>query len=368
MLAALARVAALACVGGLVGAAPASAAPTCASFHRAARAKGLSHSVLAGLGIRRVCVTSGTMGMEVDVTISGDVSRTLARSANVAIGAVLSGAGAKPMVVGTRDRRGRAHDFASRGLTAHAVRRGSRVSFVVDGGAAAAVRRVDARVVFEPKRPHKADATDAQLVARFIKSPFVDTGGVVVPLPTTAPPSPSPTGAEAFGSNLTQDSTTIARSSVSYALWLAGQATGVAESIAAPADGKVTQVAVRGNYVPGGCAATPDSTCQTILFQDLRPQPDGSVQVISTTQPFMLSTTPGTYTFMPTNFFVKKGDYVALASIGGDLNVLVPATGAVTDMFQGNNGDMNGSKLTSNNTQNGQVLNMQMTLQPGATG
>jgi hypothetical protein len=171
-----------------------------------------------------------------------------------------------------------------------------------------------------------------------------------------------------FGSNLAQDSTTTIGVPYDYALWLARQATGVSEGVTVPANGQVTQVAVRGNYVPGGCAATPDSTCQTILFQDLRPQSGGSLKVISTTQPFKLSPTPGTYNFAPTNFFVKRGDYVALASIGGRLNVLAPAPGAVTDMFQGGGGDMNGSVFMSNNTQNGQVLNTQMTLRPTATG
>jgi hypothetical protein len=365
--------AALACLAVLVGAAPATAAPACASFHRAAKAKGLSSSVLGGLGIRRVCATRGAVSMEVDVTLSGDVNRTLAKSVNVAIGAVITnGAGAQALVVGTRDRRGRAHDFASRGLTAHAARRGARVSFIIGGSAVAAARRVDARVVFK-KRSARTAPSDAQFQALFTQHAFVSAGGVALAPPVAhPPPPPTPVGPVNFGSNLAQDSTTTVGVPFDYALWLASQATGVADSVTAPADGQVTQVAVRGNYVPGGCAATPDSTCQTILFQDLRPQPDGKVKVMSTTQPFMLPATPGTYNFAPTNFFVKKGDYVALASIGGRLNVLAAAAplgaqaGAVTDMFQGGGQDMNGSVFMSNNTQNGQLLNTQMTLKPTA--
>lgn len=324
--------------------------------------------MLGGLGIRRVCATRDALTMQVDVTLSGDVSRTLARSANVAIGAVLTnGAGAKALVVGTRDLRGRAHDFASRGLAAHAVRRGARVSFFILGGSAtAAVRRVDARVVFK-RRAGRTGPSDAQFRALFTQHSFVSGGGVALaPLVAHPAPQPAPVGPVKFGSNLAQDSTTTVGVPFDYALWLASQATGVVDSVTAPADGQVTQVAVRGNYVPGGCAATPDSTCQTILFQDLRPQPDGKLKVMSTTQPFTLPPTPGTYNFAPVNFFVKKGDYVALASIGGRLNILAPAAGAVTDMFQGGGGDMNGSVFMSNNTQNGQLLNTQMTLKPTA--
>jgi hypothetical protein len=76
----------------------------------------------------------------------------------------------------------------------------------------------------------------------------------------------------------------------------------------------------------------------------------------------------GTYMFAPINFLVKKGDFVALAALGGSFNVLVPAPGAVTDMFQGHNMDMNGSMFMSNNTRNGQQLDMQMTLKPTAPG
>jgi hypothetical protein len=450
-----ATAAAFLCSVALLGAAPASAAPTCATFHHGAKAKGLSRSVLAALRVRRVCVTSGALAMEVDVTLSGDVNRTLAKSSNLAVGIVLSKsararaggpspavvAAAKPIVVATRDLRGRAHGFATRGLEAWAVdRRGSQVTFFLDGDAVSAIRSVDAGVVFKAssaKRAHKADAfADGGLAHLFIQGFLVNAGGLLLPAPTAAqscarleeligqaevaraklgtpmpatsdaedaneldswlsdaralqakrcpkppppvvtqpplpsgsPPPPGPIGPEEFGSDLTQDPTTIARAAFDFALWLVSQATGVAQSVTAPADGQVTQVAVRGDYVPGSCPASPDSSCQTILFQDLRPQPDGSVKVISTTQPFTLPTMLGTYTFMPTNFFVKKGDYVALAALGGSFDVLVSAPGAVTDMFQGHNMDMNGSQFTSNNTQNGLLLNTQMTLQPTSSG
>lgn len=193
------------------------------------------------------------------------------------------------------------------------------------------------------------------------------------------PPQPPivPIGPEEFGSNLSKDPDTVRGAAFDFVLWLIQHALGynpratafAASSTgpSAPADGQVTQVQVRGNYVAGSCpSGQPDSTCQQIHFQDLRPQSDGSVKVISTTQAFMLSTTLGTYTFMPTNFFVLKGDYVGLATVGGNFNVLVSATGATTDMFQGHNQDMNGSQFTSNNTQSGEELNIEMTLQPGA--
>jgi hypothetical protein len=189
----------------------------------------------------------------------------------------------------------------------------------------------------------------------------------------TLPPPPSVIGPEDFGAAIaTGDPNTIAQASADFALWLAQQAAanrtaqpragGLSPS--APADGKITQVRVRGYYVPGHCPANPDSTCQTIFFQDLRPQPDGSVKVISTTQGFTLPTSAGTYPFTPVNFCVKAGDYVGLAGLGGYLQVLLSAPGALTDQFSGHGQDMNGAMFQPNKQYTETQLNMQMTVDP----
>jgi hypothetical protein len=135
-----------------------------------------------------------------------------------------------------------------------------------------------------------------------------------------------------------------------------------------PANGQVTKVTVRGYYVPGSCPSKlPDSTCaDNVHFQDLHPLPSGKLEVHSTTQAFTLGSVPGTYSFEPTNFFVQKGDYIGLATVGGKFFVLVSAAGAQTGMFQGHNQDMNGAEVTSNNTQTGEELNMRVTLQPSS--
>jgi hypothetical protein len=198
------------------------------------------------------------------------------------------------------------------------------------------------------------------------------------PFAHTLPPPPplGPIGPEEFGADLSKDPDTAARAAVDYLLWLLQQASQYRTaapragglSATAPADGKVTQVQVRGYFVPGSCPnGQPDSSCQTIHFQDLRPQSNGSVQVISTTQAFTLPTSPGTYTFMPTNFCVKTGDYVGLATPGGNFQVLLNASGANTAESDGHGKDMNGATLSPTSQHTDAQLNMQMTLQPGAS-
>jgi hypothetical protein len=131
----------------------------------------------------------------------------------------------------------------------------------------------------------------------------------------------------------------------------------------APAAGQVTTVTVRGNYVPGSCPVMPDSTCQdNVLFQDLRPQAGGGFLVVSTTQPFTLPSTLGTYPFNPTNFFVQQGDLIGLATIGGSFNVVATTPGASANGFVGHNLDMNGDTITNNTPISNGLLQVQSTL------
>jgi hypothetical protein len=142
--------------------------------------------------------------------------------------------------------------------------------------------------------------------------------------------------------------------------------TAATRSGAAPENGQVTKVEVRGHFV-GGCPVPQESVCEDNLhFQDLRPQPDGSLEVVSTTQAFTLPKQPGTYTYAPTNFYVQKGDYVGLATVGGEYMVLINVPGASTDMFAGHEKDNNGDHVTAQSSHANAELNMRVTLQPTA--
>jgi hypothetical protein len=206
--------------------------------------------------------------------------------------------------------------------------------------------------------------------------------GLQPPPPTpSSPPPTGPIGPQEFGADVSKgDPNTIAHALVDFALWLAQQAAqqsahsasaaprAAGLSASAPVDGKVTQVQVRGYFVSGSCpSGQPDSTCQTIHFQDLRPQSNGSVQVISTTQAFTLPTSPGTYAFSPTNFCVKTGDYVGLATPGGSFQVLLSASGATTNQFEGHGMDTNGATFSPSSQYPNAQLNMEMTVQNGAS-
>jgi len=211
-----------------------------------------------------------------------------------------------------------------------------------------------------------------------------DLGLVPPPGSTTKPIGPEQAFEILFGAALNGESNTFAEALEDYVLWqeeeeffeeLFGPPSllrapppraraASTHSAAVPVNGQVTQVRVRGYYVPGHCPVA-DSVCeQNVHFQDLRPQPDGKLEVISTTQAFTLPHEPGTYSFAPTNFYVQKGDYIGLAAVGGRFEVLVNAAGTQTDMFKGHEKDNNGDQVSSSSSFSGQELNMQVTLKP----
>jgi hypothetical protein len=129
----------------------------------------------------------------------------------------------------------------------------------------------------------------------------------------------------------------------------------------------VTKVEVRGYYA-GGCPVASEICEKNLHFQDLRPLPDGELEIVSTTQAFTLPKKEGNnlHAYEPTNFFVQKGDYIGLSSVGGEFMVLVKHSGASTDVFVGHDQDMNGDKITQarTQTQSGEALNMRVTLKP----
>lgn len=138
-----------------------------------------------------------------------------------------------------------------------------------------------------------------------------------------------------FGSSLA-GSPTVTKTATADSVYWAKIVSG-GGSPSAQADGQVKSVTVKGNAV--------SSAHQTIFFQVLRPQPDGSFLVVATSQPFTLPTAPGTHTFTPTGMSVMKGDFIGLATIGGDFQIAASVSGSSTNDFTGHNQDMNGDSI-----------------------
>ncbi|TMK39862.1 MAG: hypothetical protein E6G56_09470 [Actinobacteria bacterium] len=117
--------------------------------------------------------------------------------------------------------------------------------------------------------------------------------------------------------------------------------------VRAPRKGQVTMVTVRGSSVAGACARLRCSARyeRTILFQDLRPARGGRLRVVATSQPFELPATDASYSFTPMNFFVKKGDYVGMAILGGAFKVFATVSGSSVGRFTGAGHDRNGARV-----------------------
>jgi hypothetical protein len=157
---------------------------------------------------------------------------------------------------------------------------------------------------------------------------------------------PAAAQAIVWGSPLTVSPTQTLSAPVDAAYWAQSVPGGHA---VAPKSGQVTLVKIRGKVVSGQAI---------VLFQDLRPE-GGKLKVISTTGQFTLSHTSGIQSFKPVEFFVNKGDHVALATIGGSYQVLAPVAGAKSEGFVGAGADMNGSALSG--TARGGELQLQVT-------
>jgi hypothetical protein len=190
----------------------------------------------------------------------------------------------------------------------------------------------------------------------------------VVALATAALSTALPAGAQAavmpFGSDLSLPATLNTVTSVpppnhfgaDSALW---NTTVAGASAAAPAAGQIVLVRVKG-CAQAAAGATTTST--EIHFQDLIPQPDGSLEVSVTTQAFNLpicgaGVDENTVTaFAPTNFCVHQGDYVDFNDNGGfdptfyphgvPLLVLGSRTGSNLESFIRHNGTGNGSTFS----------------------
>ena len=108
-------------------------------------------------------------------------------------------------------------------------------------------------------------------------------------------------------------------------------------SATVPVDGTITSITVKG-YAISGDRPGPGGS-EPIRFSVARPQPNGQLQVITTTNPpFTLPGTPGTYTFPMSQVSfkccrVKAGDYISLDARGGEFAVFASVPGSETDVF-----------------------------------
>lgn len=157
-----------------------------------------------------------------------------------------------------------------------------------------------------------------------------------------------------WGSTLTGAANVVKKAEADSVYWASAFADG--SSATAPAAGQVRSVTVKGHWVAG---AYPK-----VFVQVLRPQPDGSVQVVATSQPFTMPSADGTYTFEPENMFVQQGDYLGLATLGGEIAIASNVSGSTTLDFTGHNQDMNGSIIRPTATESNTELLLRADLVP----
>jgi hypothetical protein len=185
-----------------------------------------------------------------------------------------------------------------------------------------------------------------------------------------------------FGSNLSHPDTVSQQSPVDTTWWhallapfSAVSSTGTGPTVpVAPADGQIVEVTVRG-HVGSPSPGTAPYPPQPINFQDLRPRPDGSVQVVTSSQTFTLPNADGVYTYLPTDLCVNQGDFVGFSDRGGfnaqtapngiPFEVFAAVTGSTSNKFSKHAGVMNGAILTPTPFPGVELL-MQMALATGA--
>lgn len=157
-----------------------------------------------------------------------------------------------------------------------------------------------------------------------------------------------------WGSNLTAAATVIKafqQDSLYTPTALAGS---TPAATVAPAPGQIVSISVKGTALPNTTPGAPPPL-NTIHFQDLQPQPDGSYLIHASSQPFALpdSGDPNQVSvYHPDNLCVNAGDRVALNTEGGfdpnfypdgvGFQVFGSVAGSTTGSFVGHNLTMNG--------------------------
>ncbi|TMK40120.1 MAG: hypothetical protein E6G56_08960 [Actinobacteria bacterium] len=157
-----------------------------------------------------------------------------------------------------------------------------------------------------------------------------------------------------FGSTLSAPATVAITQGADSAFWPT-KVTGGASPVS-PAAGQIVAIKVKGFARRSRTGATP---LREIHFQDLRPQGGGSVQVVSSSQPFNLPVggSPNRIsTYRPTNMFIAAGDYIDFNDEGGfdprhgfpagvPFQVFAAVAGSVTQRYTKDNGTNNGDLL-----------------------
>ncbi len=164
-----------------------------------------------------------------------------------------------------------------------------------------------------------------------------------------------------LGSKLDQPATVTQMFQTDTTFWQTAltSATGPALAARVPESGQILQFHLRG-YAAGNHGAQP------IHFQVLRPQPNGTLKIIATSQPFVLPAQDGVWPYNPINFCVKAGDYLGFSTEGGfnpqsapmgvPFQVFAPTSGSATAYFTKNEGVMNGAVLTPTMLSNSELL------------
>ncbi|HEV3228802.1 MAG TPA: hypothetical protein VGY97_04950 [Solirubrobacteraceae bacterium] len=173
-----------------------------------------------------------------------------------------------------------------------------------------------------------------------------------------------------FGSSLAAPATQAEAHGADAAFWPIAMAGG--QTFQAPASGQILTIRFKGIAL-----ANPGKPPLTqVHFQALRPQSNGSVQVITTTGPFNVpaSGDPNQVsTFQPVNFCVAQGDYVDFNDEGGfdptyypngvPFQIFGKVPGSVTDFFTQNAGTLNGATFSAQPPGGGTLRDEELLLQ-----
>lgn len=180
-----------------------------------------------------------------------------------------------------------------------------------------------------------------------------------------------------LGSTLAAPATVTEANQADSAFWPTAIAGG--QQFTAPEDGQITAVKVKGMVI-----ATPGhKPVNEIHFQTLDPQPDGTMQVALSSQPFDLPYTGDqnqVSQFNPTNLCINRGEVLAFNDEGGwdgitdktgpypngaPFRIFGAIPGSSTNQFSKDNGTKNGMTLAPPVLLRGEELLMQYTMVTG---
>jgi hypothetical protein len=187
-------------------------------------------------------------------------------------------------------------------------------------------------------------------------------------------PAASHAGYQTFGSDLSSPANMTETHGADSAFWSTSLANG--SNPAVPALGQVTEVRLKGTVTPNMTPGAP-APLNEVHIQVLRPQPDGSVRVELSSQPFYVPVggDPNQVsTWQPINLCAQAGDYIAFNDEGGfdpnyypsgvPFQVFGRVPGSTTQFYTADNGTKNGA-VFKGTPHHGQELLMQMTLATG---